>query len=72
MESGRTGGTNADDSPSFIEPDSLQKYSDAVRELIAKKAAELYEQRGRQPGRDLDDWLEAEAIVLSEFYKPRQ
>ena len=30
---------------------------------IARVAYELYQQRGCQPGHDIDDWLEAEAIV---------
>lgn len=34
---------------------------------IAEKAHELYECRGCCHGRDLDDWLEAERIVLSEI-----
>lgn len=29
-------------------------------ECIARRAYELYEQGGRQEGRDLDDWLKAE------------
>jgi hypothetical protein len=29
-------------------------------EEIARRAYELYERRGGEPGRDLDDWLEAE------------
>ncbi|MEX5214987.1 MAG: DUF2934 domain-containing protein [Nitrospiraceae bacterium] len=32
--------------------------------LIAAKAYELFEERGRVDGHDLDDWLEAEAIVV--------
>jgi hypothetical protein len=31
--------------------------------LIAAKAYELFEQRGRVDGHDLDDWLKAEALV---------
>ena len=27
---------------------------------IAQRAYELYEERGREPGRDQDDWLQAE------------
>ena len=46
------------------EPESMQKYSDEVRERIAKKAYELYEQRGRQEGRALEDWLNAESQLL--------
>ena len=45
------------------EPESMQKYSDQVMERIAKKAYELYEQRGRQAERDLEDWLKAEELV---------
>ncbi len=37
--------------------------SEKVRELIGKKAYELYEKRGREHGHDLDDWLEAEKLV---------
>ena len=33
---------------------------------IARKAYELYEQRGRQHGHDREDWLEAEQLILSE------
>jgi hypothetical protein len=45
------------------EPESMQKYSHEVRERIAKKAYELYEQRGRQGERDVEDWLKAEEFV---------
>lgn len=33
------------------------------RHLIALKAYELYEQRGREDGHALEDWLKAEAII---------
>ncbi|MDP3597954.1 MAG: DUF2934 domain-containing protein [Nitrospirota bacterium] len=48
-------------------PAFMQKYSDEVRERIAKKAYELYEQRGRHDGRELEDWLEAEELVRKEM-----
>ena len=35
-----------------------------VRQRIAELAYRLYEQRGRQPGRELDDWLEAERRIF--------
>ena len=31
--------------------------------LVAKKAYELYEKRGRKAGHSMDDWLEAERII---------
>ena len=34
---------------------------------IAKVASELYERNGRVEGRDLDNWLEAEKIVISRY-----
>lgn len=37
-----------------------------LREEIAKVAYELFESRGCVHGCDLDDWLEAEKIVLSQ------
>lgn len=49
------------------EPESMQKYSEEVRERIAKKAYELYEQRGRQAERDVEDWLNAEELVRKEM-----
>jgi Protein of unknown function (DUF2934) len=41
-------------------------------ERIAQKAYELYEERGRQDGRALDDWLEAETIVMEESHEAHQ
>ncbi len=37
--------------------------------LIAMKAYELYEKRGRSHGHDVEDWFEAEAIVNGEAKK---
>ncbi|THJ20989.1 MAG: DUF2934 domain-containing protein [Nitrospira sp. CG24E] len=53
------------------EPESMQKYSDEVRERIAKKAYELYEQRGRQAEHDVEDWLKAEELVRKEMNDTR-
>lgn len=38
-----------------------------VRERIARKAYELYETRGCEPGRDGEDWFEAERLVREEI-----
>ena len=32
-------------------------------EMIQKKAYELYEKRGREPGKEVEEWLEAEKLV---------
>jgi hypothetical protein len=36
-----------------------------IEELIRRKAYDIYEQRGREHGRALDDWLAAEAQITS-------
>lgn len=35
-----------------------------TREQIAERAEELFHQRGRQPGHELDDWLQAEYELM--------
>ena len=40
-----------------------------VNALIAKKAYELYEKRGRKQGHAMQDWLEAEKIVKGKLSK---
>jgi hypothetical protein len=42
---------------------SLEEINNEIR----KKAAEIYEQNGRLPGRDMENWLEAERIVKSTY-----
>ena len=34
-------------------------------ERISRRAYQLYEQRGRQEGRDLEDWLNAERQLVA-------
>lgn len=36
-------------------------------QLVQKKAYELYEKRGCQPGNDLEDWITAEKLVREDF-----
>lgn len=38
--------------------------AEAVAEQIRCRAHELYEERGREDGRDLDDWLKAEDEMI--------
>lgn len=40
---------------------------ETLRQRIAEKAHELYQCRGCCHGRDLDDWLEAEQVILGEL-----
>ena len=40
-----------------------------IQEQIRHRAYELYEQRGGEDGRELDDWLQAEAEVIQSMEK---
>lgn len=37
--------------------------ADKIQEQIRQRAYELYEQRGREDGHDIDDWISAELEV---------
>ncbi len=41
------------------------------KQMITKKAQELYQKGGCKPGRELDDWLAAEKIVDRELKAPK-
>lgn len=47
------------------EGNNLNGSGDDIYHRIAEAAYELYEQRGREDGHDIEDWLKAEAIVSS-------
>jgi hypothetical protein len=39
---------------------------------IAQKAYELWEERGRREGRDMEDWFDAEAVVMEAIHEARE
>jgi len=45
------------------------KSDGAIRDAIARKAYEIYEERGREHGKDFEHWLEAETIIMAEMRK---
>lgn len=47
-------------------PSSVLEPEEGRTSNIRELAYRLYEQRGRLDGRDLEDWLEAEAILQQE------
>lgn len=36
-----------------------------MRSIIAERAYEIYQQRGGEPGHELDDWVQAESEILA-------
>jgi len=48
---------------------AVMKSSPELQEQIRHRAYELYEQRGRDEGHELDDWLQAESEVTQQKAK---
>ncbi len=63
-------GTRASSSAIRERRNSIRETEDEqnlLRTLIARRAYEIYEERGRSDGEDVNDWLRAEAEVKSAF-----
>jgi len=58
-------------SPLAASPQSIE-LPDGMRERISKKAFELWQERGYRDGYDLEDWLDAEAIVMEAIHEARE
>ena len=52
--------------PSLVEAENQTEPTPEVLEQIRARAHELFEQRGREEGHDVDDWLQAEAEVTKQ------
>ncbi len=48
----------------LVDSQQITKHEQETRGLIARRAYELFEGRGRAPGNELDDWFRAEAEML--------
>ncbi len=48
----------------LVDPQQITQQEQEVRGLIARRAYEFFENRGRTPGNELDDWFRAEAELL--------
>jgi hypothetical protein len=48
---------------------AVMKSAPELQEQIRRRAYELYEQRGREDGHELDDWLQAESEVTQKKAK---
>lgn len=45
---------------------------DGMWDRLTKKAYELWEERGRREGYHLEDWFDAEKIVMEEIHEARE
>jgi hypothetical protein len=58
-------------SPLAASPQPIE-LADSMMERISKKAFELWQDRGYRDGHDLEDWLDAKAIVMEEIHEARE
>ena len=47
------------------------RVSDELQKQIARLAFQLYESRGREDGHDIEDWLQAEAVLRRDAILPK-
>jgi hypothetical protein len=52
-------------------PQQHERHSPNIENDIRQRAYELYEQRGREDGKDIDDWLHAEERDQAQAYQER-
>ena len=52
--------TQGDDTRNAPSAADWRRMTDVAHDEIARRAHQLYEERGRQPGHDMEDWLTAE------------
>ena len=58
-------------SPLAALPQSIE-LPEGMRQRIVNKAFELWQERGYRDGHDLEDWLDAETIVMEEIHEARE
>lgn len=58
--------------PAIRRTENSIELPEGMWERISQKAYELWEQRGRQDGNALQDWLKAEEIVMEEIHESRE
>src|SRR6266478_3349213 len=51
---------------------AIHQVYDRIRERIARRAYDLYQQNGNQDGQDMRHWLQAESEILSEVPEIRE
>ncbi|MBH0199578.1 MAG: DUF2934 domain-containing protein [Nitrospira sp.] len=68
----KIGATKKRSSPASGTTGTAIELPEGMWERIARKAYELWEQRGCQEGNQLRDWLDAEEIVMEEIHEARE
>ena len=64
VSSGKTINPQKDRVTAPTRAESQRRYFEVLGSRIGEKAYELYVQRGREHGHDIEDWLEAERQIL--------
>jgi len=57
--------------PLAVSPQPIEPLG-GMWEQISEKAFKLWQERGYRDGHDIEDWLDAEAIVMEEIHESRK
>jgi hypothetical protein len=57
----------ADNSQPISLPDPRSAPAPDLHQAIRRRAEEIYARNGKQPGRDMENWAQAEAEILQQF-----
>lgn len=57
---------------SLVEQRRPIELPDGMWDRIAGKAYQLWEERGRRAGNDLEDWFDAETAMMEEIHESRK
>jgi hypothetical protein len=63
MATTRRGRTDDEPTNQADEKESASRAAGVPPDDVARRAYQRFEERGREPGHDLDDWLEAERDI---------
>src|SRR6266403_5198696 len=72
MSSQSTATTSKGSSSPIPANSAIHQVYDRIRERIARRAYDLYQQDGNQPGRDMRHWLQAESEILTDVPEIRE
>ncbi len=68
----RSGGSKSSPRQPAAVPKRPIELSDGMWGRISQKAFELWKERGCREGHDLEDWFDAEAVVMEEIHEARE
>jgi hypothetical protein len=68
----QSGGSKSSPRQPMAVPNRPIELPEGLWDRISQKAFELWKERGCRAGHDLEDWFDAEAVVMDEVHEARE